>query len=107
MLLKHIKRAKIFLNLTMWSMVISSWSLSFIPLAEKMNESEAKVVSIIVATVFWSGLLIGFIAMLFATYCLKTSYKKMVNKNYMSKQWLPGAFSFSKKWRLDFSLSLP
>lgn len=100
MLMKNMKKSRISLLMSVLSLLISAWSLSFIPLAEKTQESTGNLFGIIIATVFW----VGFLVALFFTWqtkkLLKKYCEKLVNNKHLKEQKLPGILTFSSNWKM-------
>lgn len=98
MMSKQEKKAKIFLQITVILFAVSFFSLSFIPFMDSSDESTQRILSNIIAALFWLGLIAGIIFNCITNRVIRKNSKKAVKKVF-NKQKFPGAITFSSNMK--------
>ncbi len=94
------KDAGLSIAVTIAAAALSSFSLCLIPFAAGLADGESKVISIVIAAVFWIGLLLTFVAAYFTKRTLYKSREKLISHGDITKHQPIGIINFSKDWRM-------
>ena len=91
---KQMNKSKTFLLITVILFAVSFFSLSLIPLTESFDEDKQRLISNIIAVMFYLGLIGGIVFDCLANRQIRSCNKKTA-KEILEKQKLPGAITFS------------
>ena len=95
-----LKQARLTIVLTLVASAIASFSLSLIPFAFDAGDGGRNILSYIIAAVFWSGLMISFVAAVFTKKILHKQREQLISEGYVNEHELIGLLSFSKNRRM-------
>jgi len=91
---KQDNKSKVLLLITVILFAVSFFSLSLIPFTDGLEEETQRMVSNIIAVLFYLGLIAGVVFDILANRQIRNSSKKTA-KEILEKQKLPGVISFS------------
>jgi len=94
MISKNIKKSRATLIATIVAMIISSASLSFIPLVSDFDIKSNSWLIFAIALAFWMGIFVSLLTAFMTKIFLSRERENLVNKGIIKKKKLPGAFSF-------------
>lgn len=83
--------------ITLGCFACAAIALSLIPILQYLKESDQTAVRIVIATIFWAGLLIGIFSTFITNAHMSRARRRVYKSGALKKAKLPGIISFSAK----------
>lgn len=98
--LSVLRRAGMTIIITFVAAAVACLSLSLIPLFAQVDNGRINIASYIIASLFWGGFLISFIASCFTKKTLCKYQEHLISKGYVIERQRIGIVSFSRDHRM-------
>lgn len=90
------KRYKVYFFSVIFSFFISSFSLSFVPVVDRLEQTAGNVTKIIIGILFWLGFIVGLILTIVGKKIFVQDKRRLVSSGKYKRQRLPGMFYMRK-----------
>ncbi len=91
-MVREIKRYRLYFVSVILSFFISSFSLSFVPIVDNLEQTAGNVTKIIIGILFWLGFVVGLILTIVGKKIFVEDKRRLISSGKYKRQRLPGMF---------------